>query len=232
VQYLGEKAERIGVDPDRLILKTKTLVHHLRTFFQHDLGPDSPRNARLEDYCRAWFISCASITEPYDLDDWQKCLIKLLKDASTTYDVLVKCTLAIQRDSDSDVLREEWLFRINRHFQPSWFDDIIREAAGDIGQDGINISDLRKRNLDYWRKSLEGFPDGVDFRLEARKLIEFKLLENFQERLPITGKDIMNIFELSPGPNIGKLLNIAKEIYDRDPCNKEILLSQLKKHIS
>ncbi len=69
---------------------------------------------------------------------------------------------------------------------------------------------------------------GSSFRgLGHRKLIEYALLTLATPVLPITGKDIIEVLDVAPGPEIGRLLDRAHGLYRESPCSRETLLERL-----
>ena len=82
-----------------------------------------------------------------------------------------------------------------------------------------------------WVKELELLQGNYDFEVEARKLIEHVLLQKMIPVLPITGQDIINEFNVVPGPIVGQLLEKARNIYNNEPCSRDELLEKLRREI-
>ena len=96
-----------------------------------------------------------------------------------------------------------------------------------MGRENIEATSLRERFYNNWVKELELLQGNYDFKVEARKLIERALLSETIDRLPITGHDIMETFNIKPGPQVGTLLERALILYQDQPCSREFLLDKL-----
>jgi hypothetical protein len=102
------------------------------------------------------------------------------------------------------------------------------EVGADIGRTNVDAVRLRNRFYDKWAQELDLLEAEYEFSHEARKLIEHALLDVMTPVLPITGKDIMDEFEIPPGPRVGKLLAEARRIQDTNPTTASGLLEQLR----
>lgn len=202
-------------------------VQHLRTFLQHNLRPDQSRDMIMLKQCEEWFIKCCGTALPGDEGVWRKCLIELLNDALTCVDALKKCVRSIENDSDKDVVVKAWARRINRYHPPHEFESLIGISAGDMGRESIDPQRLCKQFYSAWTKQLDVLCDDYVFETEARKLIEFTLLQDMHPVLPITGKDIMLSFGILPGRKVGDLLEKAKVLQSQQVLSKDELLRRL-----
>ena len=90
---------------------------------------------------------------------------------------------------------------------------------------------FRNRFYDKWIQELATQTRNYDFEQEARKLIEQSLLTSTTPVLPITGGDIIDRFEIEPGPRVGDLLRMARQLYDAAPCSKDELLTRLSERV-
>jgi hypothetical protein len=97
-----------------------------------------------------------------------------------------------------------------------------------MGRENIDVPRFRNRYYDRWTRELAVQQGSYDFEVEGRKLIEQALLTEMTPVLPITGKDIIDEFNLSPGPQVGDLLRLARKLYMEEPCNRDILLTKLR----
>jgi hypothetical protein len=97
-----------------------------------------------------------------------------------------------------------------------------------MGREAVDVVRLRTRFYDKWTQELNLLEPDYEFEIQARKLIEYALLTVTTPVLPITGKDIMEDFDIPPGPRVGQLLERARRIYDTKPCSRAVLLDQLR----
>ena len=68
--------------------------------------------------------------------------------------------------------------------------------------------------------------------LQAQSIVNrIKEIEDRKEpiKIPVTGNDVMEVFELNPGPEVGKVLDKAKDLFLEGPnIDKSNLISKLK----
>lgn len=231
VEFLVEKLSAYNIDPQNSNTAHFRTVHHLRTFFQHQLNPYESRDARIQAVCQRWFQQQCRTTLPREEGQWEDCLIGLLNEAVRFLRTLQGCIDHIKNDESSTEILSQWEFRRTRYHAPLEFDSLIEEVAADMGRENIEASRLRKIFHDKWVKELKLLQGHYDFRIEARKLIEHALLSETTAVLPITGHDIMETFNIKPGPKVGELLESARIIYHDQPCSREDLLHKVRQEM-
>ncbi|MEK7996653.1 MAG: hypothetical protein AAB403_22855 [Planctomycetota bacterium] len=226
--FLEARGDVYGHDPEQKVKRHRLLTQQLRTFFQHNLDSKKPQDRDIVEGCERWFRENCGTAVPSTDEHWGKCLSALLAQAQECFEILLKTLRSIEADESCLNICREWELRIKRHHPPHMFDELIAKVAVDMGRDGIDASSLRKRHYDSWQKHMSLLQDGVDFEAEARKLIEYSILNLAPKVLPVTGKDLMEEFGLGPGPMIGQLLTSAQQLYEAEPCSREDLLQRLR----
>jgi hypothetical protein len=96
-----------------------------------------------------------------------------------------------------------------------------------MGRENVDSVRIRARFYDQWELELSLLQPDYEFHVEARRLIERTLLSVLTPVLPITGKDVMEVFGIAPGQKVGQLLARAQKIYATLPCGREELIAQL-----
>ena len=228
VEFLVEKLSAYSMDPEEKNARHFHTVRYLRTFFQHHLNPNESRDASIQTACQQWFQEQCRTTLPREEEQWKDCLIGLLNEAVSFLITLEICIDQIKNDESCAEILREWEFRCTRYHPPPEFDRLIEEVAADMGRENIESTRLRKNFYDKWVKALELLQGNYNFKVEARKLIEHALLSETTAILPITGNDIMQTFNIKPGPQVGTLLERAQIFYQDQPCSREILLNKLR----
>ena len=107
------------------------------------------------------------------------------------------------------------------------FDPVLASVAHDLGQPWLNLLEIRQQHAPSWREALELLQPDYDFDIEVRKLVEQTLL-NHESPLPITGRDLIETFNLAPGFCVTELLYQAHVFYKKRPCSAEQLLRRLE----
>ena len=204
------------------------LVQQLRTSLQHNLDPGKSHDRRIQEVCEQWLRDQCGTPIPGSDHQWQRCLLSLLLEALQFLEALLQTTRSIEQDESCGEICREWLFRIKRYHPPHAFDELISIVAADMGREAVDVVRLRTRFYDKWTQELHLLEPDYEFEIQARKLIEYALLTVTTPVLPITGKDIMEDFDIPPGPRVGQLLERARRIYDTKPCSRAVLLDQLR----
>ena len=122
---------------------------------------------------------------------------------------------------------QEWIIRLRRYHPPHEFDTLISKVASDMGRDSIDPVRVRERHYGKWTSDLNQLQGEYEFEVEARRLIEHTLLTETAAIIPITGKDVMEVFGIPPGAQVGHLLARAHALYQSAPCSRDSLLQLL-----
>jgi hypothetical protein len=228
VEFLNERIHVYGVDSDETD-DYLALVDRLRTYSQHNLNPSRPRDRDIQGSCETWFREQCGTSEPGDDDQWLCCLIGFLERTLQFFGALLRCIRGIEQDESREQILREWEFRHSRNHLPHEFDGLIAQVAADMGRPSLDAVKLRKRYFEKWNATLDTLQGDYNFEIEARRLIEYAILNETTVVLPITGHDIMEAFEdVEPGPKVGELLKKAKALYEEEPCSRERLLAKLE----
>lgn len=203
-------------------------VRCLRTELHHNLGfADSDLDARTA--AEGWRRRACGTAFPRTSDQWMACYSSIVNDA---YKFLGTIDTIVRRiESDGDAAQqhlEDWLRRLDRNWNAASFDRLIDDAKYRLAREALNTVAFRNRYVEKWRKQLELLEDGFNFDFEATRLIEKTLLDEDSIVLPITGRDLMEILEIQPGPQVGVLLAEARRYFDVHRCSKEALLAHLQ----
>jgi hypothetical protein len=91
----------------------------------------------------------------------------------------------------------------------------------------LDAKRIVRQYFDQWVRELRNLTAAYDFEVEARKLVEQTLTTSVDLPLPITGRDIIRRLGVQPGPEVGKLLRRARDLYRAAPEDGERLLKRL-----
>jgi hypothetical protein len=200
----------------------------LRTYLQHNLSPAKPHDKATQDVCEAWFESQCGSRVPGTDGHWKACLAAFLVEAEAFYRAVLKTLREIESDASRQSIVEQWQTKITRHHSPAAFDAIISAAAEDMGREHLEVVQFRKRYYDRWIEALRSLDGDYEFDHEARRLVERSLLTDVTSVLPITGSDVIAEFGIDPGPDVGRLLQQARLIYEANPCSRDELILALR----
>ena len=200
-------------------------LNNLRTYLQHRLYyTESTDRARIEE-CESWFKANCGTPIPESDGHWMDCLCSFIKAASEYLTLILGKVRQIEKDGTPHEIILQWEVYVKRHPKPHYFDEIIRNAALDMGRDHIDATKIRNKNHAKWLKHLEAMPGNFDLNDLLRRMAEKAILEQTVDLMPISGDDIMMTLGLEPGPKIGVLLGNAREIFttDRNISKSELL---------
>lgn len=205
-----------------------TLVTRLRTHLQHNLDPLSKRDVSIRVACEEWLATQCGTRIPNGEEQWGQCLTSLISQAERFLAVLVTVLRAIELDPNRETIISDWETRVTRYHPPHKFDELIPVVAQEMGRDHLDPLSFRRKHYDNWTSHLRLLSGEYDFDREARKLIEFELLTAVAVVMPLTGHDIQQEFDVPPGRDVGRLLELARKLYDQEPCSREVLIERLK----
>jgi hypothetical protein len=204
------------------------LVHALRTWSQHNINLESQHDVALMLVCTTWFESVCGTRVPRQEDHWRQLLTALLDAAHQFLEYLLELLGRIEVDPDLDLVIDRWEQRLNRDWPAYRFHSLITEAASDLGRDSLDSQRYFERHGHILRQELQILRDDCDLERELRRVIESMLLSEAIVRLPITGRDLLIAFDMKPGPEVGRLLGCARDLYRERPMEREELLQAVR----
>ena len=203
-------------------------VGRIRTYLHHNLYPEVQRDRQTLETCEKWLEKHCQTRIPMNDEQWYNCLIPLLQEAKICLETFRNCIREIEKDESREQIILAWNTKLKRYHPPEEFDNLIFQVINDLGRESLDIITLRHRYYDKWVRELNKLGLDYDFSIEARKLIESTLLYELTPTLPLTSRDIIIELRIPTGKIADELLQMAKLLYDREPCSREHLLKRLK----
>lgn len=228
VDFLRERLQAYDLDPAGKSAAHHQIVHQLRTYLQHHLDITKPHDRLIQEESEDWLHQHCHTRIPVEEQQWEQCLTALLIEACTFLSLLRDCIRYIEQDESREEILRLWRFQHSRYHAPHEFEQVISIAAHDMGRENLDVKRFCARHYQGWMKKLELLEGNYAFTHEARKLIEEALLNDFTLTLPITGHDIMHVFQLSPGPQIRDLLQQARIFFQEGLRSREAILEKLQ----
>jgi hypothetical protein len=226
--FLGKLSRSYGLDGNGAGQAHRSRVQRLRTYCQHNLVLTEEHGKTIQDECQVWFKEKCGTSVPGYEDHWRMLLTSLVSEAKEFLTCLRDTVRRIERDPASESILSQWTAKIRRFHMPYEFDAIVEEVAEDLGRSAIDPRKFCAKHYDKWRKEFELRDDDCDFKVEARKLVEHAFLHEAQNVLPLTARDIMASFDIQPGVEVGKLLGLARALFDELPCDRDELLARIR----
>lgn len=205
-------------------------VRSLRTELHHNLGfADSDRDTRTA--AEIWRRNACGTMMPTSGAQWRACYSRIVDDAQVFLTGIEAVVRQLESDGDEALAHiEEWRSRLDRNWPGYKFDPLIDDAKYRFSRESLNTVSFRNRHVDKWRNRLELLEDGFHFEFEATRLIEKTLLDDDDVLPPITGKDIVEVLGIKPGPRVGALLHEARRHFEVNQTSREDLLAHLRSY--
>lgn len=232
--FLNERAYALGLDPERMIAKHRTLVTTVRTYLQHNLDLSKPNDVAKRNYCLDWACECCQSSAvandgwPTAAEGWSSLLNELLASTTRSLDIMQSALDAIAADDSRYDIVRVWEARSKRTPSPHEYDDIIKDAIATFGLAHLDAIALRNKYCDSWNRKLALINDPFDFKEEARYLVEHMLAVTESLPIRLSGEDIMREFGIPPGPLVRRVKTLAQQEYSRHPRDPKLILGDLK----
>lgn len=199
----------------------------LRTHVAHNLDCASENDKTVEYTCIQWYKRACRIFPPNSSGDWAICVTTLFEDAITLLENIKAFLFFVKTSQDADLMIEDFRRSVSGQIAQYSFDEIVSNVADALGRTHLNLIKFRSDHFDRWIKDLDRLSDGYDFQKEARLLVEQSFLET-PERPPVSGQDIISELEVPKGPQVGKLLLAAKQLFENGLTQKSQILEELR----
>ncbi|MFC9749817.1 hypothetical protein [Streptomyces niveus] len=222
MKYLLAQAKRVGIDPNEAE-RFKHVLGRLRTFFAHNLDPNTTRDRETRDTCYGWFKDACGSRVPGD-GHWEQCLKTLLKSALRYVTLAIEIARAIEQHPDSKGLSDLWKDRLSRTDVVVDYLGSLQKAAGDLGCGGLNLPQVRDRYSKRWAEALSLVSAGTDIEEVTGRHMEQTLIAETGRLLPIRAADVMERLVLQPGESVELALRLGQVIYGMHPTLNQVSL--------
>lgn len=202
-------------------------VHALRTHLEHSLDPRSQSDIAIVDACSSWFEASCGTRLPRSENHWSGLCTALIHEARAFILRLRELLGQIEHDTDRALILRQWEDRLERDWPAHRFHELIATVAADVGREAVDPVAFFGRHGASFSEGMRLLREDCDFEVEARKFVEKALLSDAISVLPITGQDIMDAFNIPPGPEVGRLLQLARSSYEAEPCDGRDLLARV-----
>lgn len=230
LEYATERFDLYNIDSEKTSRSHYKVINNLRTVFQHNAIIDTGKNITHRRNTESWFNRIINVNAPSNADEWEKSFNSITEDSLSLMTYLLQLLNEISRDDLKESILEDWHRKSSRTYQHYEFDSIIYIVAQEFGMSNYDVAKFRKQNAENWISELQNFTGNFEFKIEARKLIERDILRN--PVLPIIGTDIMEVFNIPPGPKVREIMKIALGIYIEKPCTKDELITKIKSQMN
>lgn len=196
----------------------------LRTQMQHHLDAASADDRRKNELATEWLVTrCGRV--PNGPDDWNSAVHELCNDAEAFLQDLVVLMDEVASAELANEFKQILRIRLERAVPPHEVDRMIEELKPLYGLDHLDARAFRDRHYQGWRERARVLAADRDPRTYVRALIEQALALHIQaDPAPLSGDEIMDVFGLRPGPDVGKLKRRTEELAARGIRTKRELV--------
>lgn len=222
----------LGGAKSKEALHTREIVAELRTWLVHNLGFERDHDLAIRQRASQWCNQCCGSNTPTSKAEWASCFDKL---CNLLVDSIEHCKAVFSQVSASATDRESFLrglrSRLERTFEAHQFDAIIVEAAAMFGET-VNVKAFREPRIATWKTFMDSVPEDADLLSEITRRIESELLAHVQSRLPLSGKDLIEVLGIEPGPAVKRALEQARLFYEAGTRDRTELLGRLREELA
>ena len=202
------------------------LVRSLRTWSSHNLGL-SDHDVSVSREALGWFNNTCGTQSPSDPNEWEACFAALCKEMNG---IMAHCKdvvdSVVRSTEDGGATVADLLRRLDRNWPPHEFDKLLSDICFRLGA-SVDGPKFRSTRLQAWREHLDNLPDGENLQSHMIRRIERDVLDYLNNLLPIDGRDVIEILGVEPGPDVGKVLNHARQLLASGIRQRETMLHHL-----
>ena len=179
-------------------------VRCLRTYLQHSLAYDSERDQDTLERVASWFNESVGRRYPRE-EDFETCSNRLISDMLDALAILERFLNRLNDDEYRATVLRQWRKQLERTLPKHEIDTLIGSVLEDLGRNDLEATIVSNKLLKPIRDYLELLADGVNQEEALREFVERKVIIDFPEALPVSGKDLI-AEGYKPGPEIGRLI--------------------------
>lgn len=231
INFITQKFEFYGISIDQFN-NFKKLIHSSRTILQHSIDlKKSTDLEKIREY-EYWLRNEVNRIEDLNDKDWEKCCIYLLLEFSFILESIQKILSEIQMNKEFlNIVIQDWINYNMNSLSYNTYENVVLKVLTNLDLEFVPVESFLRKNHDKWQTEIRN-SKGKDVKIILQRMVERDVLyalETYTIPLPLSGNDIMEHFELKPGPKVREYLQQAMQIFIKNPCSKDSLLSLLEK---
>lgn len=186
-------------------------VGRMRTFVAHNLDVTSKSDLKTRSFAHSWFRSACGSGNPIDPAQFAKCSTYLVEKVERALRGAVEACDLLDDPDDGPALVNDLRGRIDLNWEAHRFDPIVADVANSLGNPGLDLIEIRRKNLDSWRKILTVSDETR--RNEALRLkIEATLVSEIADTLPLSAVEISKCLAIRGPEAVCAALVILRDV--------------------
>lgn len=189
----------MALPPLKANAELRNEVGRMRTFVAHNLDVASRSDLKTRSFAHSWFRSACGSGNPIDAAQFARCSTYLGEKVEHALRGAVEACDLLDDSDDGPALINDLKSRVDLNWEAHRFDPIVTDVAISLGNPGLDLLEIRRKNLDVWRKTLAVADESR--RNEALRLkIEATLVSEIADTLPFSVAEISRRLAII-GPN-------------------------------
>lgn len=201
-------------------------VARMRTFVAHNLDVTSNHDVRTRAFAHSWFRSACGAGTPITAEQFAKCSSVLGERVDWALRGAIEACDTLDHPTDGPDLVSDLRNRIDLNWEAHKFDGYVEAAAAALGNPKLDLLELRRKNLDSWRKTVAMADENA--REEALRLkIEASLISAIGDTLPISIVDVTRDLAIAGPEALITALLILRDVRRYSPTTLVTLIERV-----
>jgi len=201
-------------------------VGRMRTFVAHNLDVTSPSDLKTRSFAHAWFRAACGVGTPMNSTQFAKCSESLGQKLDRALQGAIEACDALDNPDGGPALVRDLEDRINLHWEAHRFDPLVAEVAEALGNPGLDLLEIRRRNLDAWRKTL-ALADEEHRERALRLRIEATFVAAIADTLPITALEVSRRLSITGPRALSAALVLLRDARRSSPATIGEIIEQV-----
>ncbi|WP_338790486.1 hypothetical protein [Pseudomonas sp. AE27] len=165
-------------------------LHSLRTWTSHNLDFDKKRDIKTIRAATLWLLEKCGTGSPERHQEWEACFNALAGDLKNLLRNAISACDCFEKHEDREMLIQALNKSLDRNWEAFLFDEYVQKALSKFQYTGIPPIEIRKTNLEAWRRivSISEDEDSIERNLTLR--IENDVLTLMASAFPSTSEEI------------------------------------------
>lgn len=192
-------------------------LHSLRTWTSHNLDFDKKRDVKTIQAATIWLLEKCGTGSPESSQEWEACFKALAEDLKNLLRNAISACDCFEKHEDRESLIQALNKSLDRNWDAFMFDDYVQKALTKFHYNGITAVEIRKPNLDAWRRIVSASEDEASIERNLTLRIETDVLSLMASAFPSTSEEIAEKIHRP-----GHLSITAAMIFLREKCGDRL----------
>lgn len=203
-------------------------LNALRTWTSHNLVLGKSRDITTIQSATMWLLQKSGTGSPDSTADWEKCFSALSDDLKNLLRQAILACDCFEKSEDRSDLIEAFKKSLDRNWDAYVFDKYVGLAVEKFGYGGISALEIRRSNLDAWRRIVAVSDDDESIERNLMIRVENDVLSLMAASFPLTSNEVACKVCISDNISITAAMLYLRESSGENLVNVESVLSELR----